>query len=577
MGVKASEHPGNLEKTVSPFGGEFEGSPVGKSLRRLVGAQRTGRGGLREIRRRVPLPALSELDHFLGVRPEHLAGRQHGAGLGLALRGRDGRQLGHPEKRPVAHFVCRGPGSRDRTRASEPPDRPSIVGAVLVRAVPGRATRTGAACVLMLAGLACAEPPDANRGAGGAAENFVFPAEFEPQRALWMAWPTYENKRGLPTEPLLIEIIRAAENRVEIELLAQDADEAGAIRARLREEDVPDGHVTIRSVPHGDVWVRDMGPIFLRGDRGGLRIADFGFNMWGYESPDSPNSRLEEAVDRLIAEQLGLEVVKSALVSEGGSREFNGRGTMIAVEAVEKQRNPGWTLDAMDEEFRRVLGVSRVIWLAEGMAEDELTFRGRLPGDVYTVITTGGHVDEFARFADPETILLAEVTEAERRTDPIAAISYERLEESFRRLSAATDQDGNPFRIVRVPVPDSLFDTMRRGDGVFDYIQPLEYEDGSRIDPDDEIRVIAAASYLNFQVTNGLVLAQKYWKPGMPESLREKDERALAILREVFPGREVLPLDAMAVNLGGGGIHCILQQEPRRAVRGESAPDGAGP
>ena len=289
--------------------------------------------------------------------------------------------------------------------------------------------------------------------------------------------------------------------------------------------------------------------------------------MWGYESPDSPNSRLEEAVDRHVAELLGLEVEKSTLISEGGSREFNGKGVMIAVEAVELQRNPGWTLEAMDEEFRRTLGVSKVIWLAEGMAEDELTFRGRLPGGVYTVITTGGHVDEFARFADAETILLAEITEEERRTDPIAAISHERLEESFRRLSAATDQDGNPFRIVRVPAPDSLFDSMRAGDGVFDYIQPLEYEDGSSIAPDDEIKVVAAASYLNFQVTNGLVLAQKYWKPGMPESLREKDERALAILGEVFPGREVLPLDAMAVNLGGGGIHCILQQEPRRAVR----------
>ena len=379
-----------------------------------------------------------------------------------------------------------------------------------------------------------------------------------------MAWPTYENKRGLPTEPLLLEIIRATEGRVAIELLAQDDGEAGAIRERFRREGVPDGHVTIHLVPHGDVWMRDMGPIFLRGDRGGLRIADFGFNMWGYESPESAGSRLEEAVDRKIAALLDLKVEKSLLISEGGSREFNGRGVMIAVEAVEQQRNPGWTLEAMDEEFRRVLGVSKVLWLAEGMAEDELTFRGRLPGDVYTVITTGGHVDEFARFSDPETILLAEITEEERRTDPIAAISHERLEESFRRLSAATDQDGNPFRIVRVPVPDSLFDTMRKGDGVFDYIQPLDYEDGSRIGADDEIRVIAAASYLNFQITNGLVLAQKYWKPGMAESLRAKDERALAILGEVFPGREVLALDAMAVNLGGGGIHCILQQEPRR-------------
>lgn len=423
------------------------------------------------------------------------------------------------------------------------------------------------AALLLAAICACGSDPAAAPETDSAAESFVFPAEFEPHRSLWMAWPTYENKRGLPTEPLLIEIIRAAEGRVAIDLLAQDDGEAAAIRERFRREAVPDGHVTIHRVPHGDVWVRDMGPIFLRGDRGGLRIADFGFNMWGYESPESPNSRLEEAVDRQVAGLLGLEVEKSALISEGGSREFNGRGVMLAVEAVELQRNPGWTLEAMEEEFRRMLGVSKVIWLAEGMAEDELTFRGRLPGGVYTVITTGGHVDEFARFADPETILLAEVTDEERRTDPIAAISYDRLEESFRRLSAATDQDGNPFRIVRVPAPDSLFDTMRAGDGVFDYIQPLEYEDGSSIGPDDEIRVVAAASYLNFQVTNELVLAQKYWKPGMPESLRAKDERALAILRDVFPGREVLPLDAMAVNLGGGGIHCILQQEPRRAVR----------
>ena len=428
----------------------------------------------------------------------------------------------------------------------------------------------------LLAGAGCGAGPGGGESglpAGGGspaagedetAERFTFPAEFEPHRALWMAWPTYENQRGRPTEPLLIEIIRAAEGRVAVELLAQDEAEAARIRDRLRREGAPDGHLTIHAVPHGDIWMRDMGPIFLRGDRGGMRVADFGFDMWGYESPDSANSRLEEAVDRRVAALLGLETVRSELVSEGGSREFNGRGVMLAVEAVERQRNPDWTLDRMVAEFERVLGVEKVIWLAEGMAEDDHTFRGPLPGGVYTVITTGGHVDEFARFADARTILLAEVTEEERRADPIAAISYERLEENRRRLEAATDREGEPFRIVRMPVPDSLFETMRRGDGVFDYLQPLEYDDGSTIGPDDEIRVIAAASYLNFMVTNGLVLAQKYWRPGLPESLREKDERSLALLREAFPGREVLALDAMAVNLGGGGIHCILQQEPRR-------------
>ena len=442
---------------------------------------------------------------------------------------------------------------------------------------PGRRDRAGqgagfrfglAASVGVLSGLALGAGPSPAL----AEERFTFPAEFEPHRALWMAWPTYENKAGLPTEPLLLEIVRAAEGRVAVEILAQDEAEAGEIREVLRREGLASGEVGIHAVPHGDIWMRDMGPIFLRGDRGGMRVADFGFDMWGYESPDSANSRLEEAVDRRVAALLDLDTVPSKLVSEGGSREFNGRGVMLAVEAVERQRNPDWTLDEMVAEFRRVLGVSKVIWLAEGMAEDDHTFRGPLPGGVYTVITTGGHVDEFARFSDPRTILLAEVTEEEARADPIAAISRERLLENEARLRAATDRDGNPFRIVRVPAPDSMFETMRRGDGVFDYLQPLEYEDGSTIDPDGEIRVIAAASYLNFMVTNGLVLAQAYWKPGLPKSVREKDERALAILREAFPGREVLPLDAMAVNLGGGGIHCILQQEPLRSRPVEGAP-----
>ena len=552
------------------FGGGGGHGPFRETAAGLVGAEAAGRPRLRgAVVGRGGTGGGGAAGDPRGEGAEHHPGPQQRLGFRGIVGHPERRQFGDPQEFRLLH---------DALTNRDWGERPSIVGGVpkeapakpALRRSPGRSPALPVSRILALipalipalagagiaAGCGAADPPSPP------SESFVFPAEFEPHRALWMAWPTYENQRGRPTEPLLIEIIRAAEGRVAIELLAQDGAEAAEIRARLAREAVPAGHVTIRSVPHGDIWMRDMGPIFLRGDRGGMKVADFGFNMWGYESPDSPNSLLEGAVDRRVAALLGLEVVRSPLISEGGSREFNGRGVMLAVEAVERQRNPDWTLEAMEAEFRRVLGVTKVVWLAEGMAEDELTFRGQLPGGVYTVITTGGHVDEFARFADPETILLAEVSDEERRADPIAAISHRRLEESFRRLRAATDAEGNPFRIVRVPVPDSLFETMRRGDGVFDYIQPLAYEDGSSIAPDDEVRVIAAASYLNFQVTNGLVLAQKYWKPGMPESLREKDERALAILREVFPGREVVALDAMAVNLGGGGIHCVLQQEP---------------
>ncbi len=393
-------------------------------------------------------------------------------------------------------------------------------------------------------------------------EHFVFPAEFEPQESIWMAWPTYENKRGRPTEPVQMEIIRVTAGHVKIDLLAQNEAEIEETRSLFEDSGVPHQHVRFHAIPHADIWMRDMGPIFLRGNHGNLKIADFKFNVWGYEDPGSEGSRQEERIDRVIAAELGLPTVESDLISEGGNREFNGKGTMMIVEAVARQRNPTWSNEEIERELKRVLGQTKVIWLKEGLAEDQLTFKGPLPGEVFTVITTGGHIDELARFADAHTILLAEVTQEEADRDPIAAISHERLETNYAILKQATDQDGKPFRIVRMPVPASIFETMQSGDGVFDYIQPLEYEDGTVIDPDEQIKVVAATSYLNFHLTNGLVLMQSYWEPGRPESLKTTDREAQRILGEVFPDREIVPIYALNVNLGGGGIHCILQQQP---------------
>lgn len=405
-----------------------------------------------------------------------------------------------------------------------------------------------------------AAPP----GAGDALESFVFPGEFEPQRALWMAWPTGEHASGFPIEPLLVELIRALQGSVGVELLVQDAAEAAEVRKRLAREAQGAGWVSLREVPHPDIWMRDMGPIFLRGDRGGLKVAHFGFTMWGYTSAEHPGARYGASIGPAVAAALGLEVAPSALVGEGGAREFDGTGVMIAVEAVETQRNPGWTLEAIEDEFRRIFGVSRVLWLARGIAEDDQTFDGPLPGGIYTSLATGGHTDEFVRFADPGTILLAEVTAEEARRDPVAAMNRARLEDAFRRLSAARRLDGGLFRIVRVPLPDLHVHPMGRRDPVFRRIRQLRFADGRRIAEDEVISVAAAASYLNFQITNGLVLTARYTGPQSPPAAREKEAAAFAALRSAFPGRRLVALDAMAVNLGGGGIHCMLQQEPPR-------------
>ncbi len=396
------------------------------------------------------------------------------------------------------------------------------------------------------------------RSASG--EQFRLPAEFEPQRAIWMAWPTYENRRGHPVDDLIFRLIAAARGRVGIELLVRDDQEAGSLARRLAGAGVTGG-VRLHPVPHVDIWMRDTGPVFLTGDRGGLRIARFGFNMWGYESRDSPASRLEGAIAERIAERLGIPVVCSPLISEGGARDTNGAGTLLLVEAVETQRNPEWTTAEIEAEYRRVLGVTRILWLAEGMAEDDLTTGGPLPGGVWTAAATGGHVDEFARFADPRTILLAEVAPEDRERDEIAARSHERLEENHRRLLAARDPDGRPFRILRLPTPDPMFATLEPGDGLFDFVRKL-----ARTPTGQPIPVVAAASYANFHVTNGLVFAPLYARPGSPESVRMKDEKARRVLSAAFPGRRVLGFDPRAANFGGGGIHCMTQHEPVRAA-----------
>ncbi len=385
----------------------------------------------------------------------------------------------------------------------------------------------------------------------GSDERFRLPAEFEPQRALWLAWPRYENRRGHPTDPLTLRILEAARGRVQTELLVEDAAEAERLSARAPE-------ARVHRIPHGDVWMRDFGPTFLVGDRGGLRIAEFRFSRWGYESPDSPASRLDGAIARRAAERLGIPLVRSPLVSEGGARESNGAGVLMLVEAVERQRNPDWTLAAIEAEYRRVLGATRIVWLAAGVPEDDHATLGPLPGGAFTAIGTGGHADEFARFADPRTVLLAEVAPGE--PGDLAAIARERLEENLVRLRAARDAGGRPFRILRAPVPDPILAEVGPGDGVYEALRRVRFRDGSRIA--GPVPVVAAASYLNFQITNGLVLAPRYWKPGLPHAVREKDEAAEAVLRAAFPVREVVGFDPLAANFGGGGIHCMIQQEP---------------
>jgi len=391
-------------------------------------------------------------------------------------------------------------------------------------------------------------------------DTFVYPAEFEEHESIWLAWPTYQYEPGYSNEDVVLKIIESLSPYVSVDLMVRDEAEMEKVQNIFAAKNIPHDHVRFRLIPREDMWIRDMGPIFLKNGRGEIKIADFGFNSWGYDSQTSEYTMQAERVDRLVARALKLPVIRSHMITEGGNREFNGKGTMMATEAVEMQRNPDWTKAELEREYKRIFNVKKVIWLKEGVAEDDFTFKGVLPGKIF-VRGTGGHIDEYARFVSPNTILLAEVTPEERDADPIARITYERMERNYNILKSATDQDGLPFEIIRVPYTKAIYETLDDSDHI-QFLKNMKFEDGTVIEDEESITIILATSYLNFIVTNGVVLIPAYWKESRSEEFKQRDEAFKKIIQKVFPNRDIIQINPEAVNIGGGGMHCISQQMP---------------
>jgi len=461
---------------------------------------------------------------------------------------------------------------------------------------------------------ASAPPP----GAG----DWRFPGEYERHAAMWMLWPTFEYKAGFPPAEPIGDMIRAMSGHTRVNLAVQDATDEAAARTQLEARGVPLEHVTFFHIPHDDIWARDMGPQFTRHRSGSLRINDWGFNMWGAEEPDSKASVFSEAFDRAVATALDVPVLKARrgvtgvrMVHEGGAATHNGHGTMILAESVVMQRNLGpgrfcggrapvtdyreWSTYApnpdwpacrasVENEYRRMLGVEKVIWVPTGVVEDNGTFRGALaphiqvanldgmtiphPG-VYTVFTTNGHADNFVRFVTENTVVLAEETvsterprtSADRLIRWLQERNRERLERVYDVLVRETTESGKPLRIVRIPTPDFTLEVFRPGDGTYDYwADYTSWEDGSTL---PELMLgVWASSYVNYVPTNDLVLVSKFWKPGRSRESQRRDRKAREVLKALFPDRKVVPVFSENVNRGGGGMNCITQQQPAASM-----------
>lgn len=410
-------------------------------------------------------------------------------------------------------------------------------------------------------------------------DTFRMPAEWEPHEAVWLGW---EKDSSDNYYPVIGEIVTALKSHVTVKIAVDNDSLLRTAQARLLKLGVDTSGIQFYVMPGERYWIRDHGAAFLVNEKGQLGAADFGWD--GYGTPaflklmhngnmDSVTAVLNRrktrmaktgGVDSLMAVAEGATILKTNVVHEGGAIEVNGKGTLILCEATVLQRNPTLSKAALEAEFKRVLGVTNIIWMKQGLADDPHHFFRRITG-TYVGGGTGGHTDEFVRFANPNTILLAWVDESEKDLNPINRMNYERMQENLAILQKATDQDGKPFTIVKVPLPDLApqpivaKEKMAPTDVSLNLTTDL-FIPSERPKPESKLLRVPAASYMNYLVTNGIVLLPTYVQIG---SSRRKEEQIRRIFEKQFPGRAIRFFDMMPQNWDGGGLHCSTQQQPK--------------
>lgn len=334
-----------------------------------------------------------------------------------------------------------------------------------------------------------------------------WPAEWEAMEAVWISWPHREDlwQGGLQElmgvyAGLAAEISREAEVRI---------NAAASLHAMIEHHLVAHGVKRYRLYNHptNDVWCRDHGPIFVYREDGDMQVADWTFNAWGgkFAPWDA-----DDAIPRQIAATLALPRLSSGMILEGGAIEGNGQGLLLTTEAVllNPNRTPGLTKKDIEAELHRMLGTRSVFWLGRGIEGDD----------------TDGHIDDMVRFVNAEAVV--SITESD-----VHSPHYRVLAENNERLQDLRTPQGSRVEVVPLPMP-----------------KPLVAKDW-RLEQ-------LPASYANFLICNGVII--------VPIFMQEKeDDRALGILRECFPGRRVVGIDARRLVLEGGAIHCITQQQPR--------------
>jgi agmatine deiminase len=347
------------------------------------------------------------------------------------------------------------------------------------------------------------------------------PAEWEPHAATWIAWPHNRDdwpRKHTPIGWVYTEIVRHLSSVERVHIVVRDRTMKERVADQLDVAGVDVESVRFFKATTDRSWLRDTAPTFVvkndddSNTNGSLGLIDWKFNGWAKYDNYARDNRLPRKMARWLGlnrwvprVELGERRVR--VVMEGGAFDVNGCGTLLATEecllSKTQARNPGLERSRIEQIFADTLGASHVIWLGNGIEGDD----------------THGHVDDVARFVDPRTV----VTVVDPRAEEA---NHEPLSENVHRLQNASDQDGNPLRVVELPMP-----------------LPVVFN-GQRL----------PASYANFYVANKIVLVPTFNDPA--------DRVALSTLAELFPDRQIVGIHSVDLVLGLGTLHCLSQQQP---------------
>ncbi len=336
---------------------------------------------------------------------------------------------------------------------------------------------------------------------------YHFPAEFAPHEATWLSWPHKEESwpgkihNIYPAYSQFVKILTLSEK---VRINVKDEQMKNFALSHLQLAGVDLSKVEFFFHPTNDAWCRDHGPAFLINPHADIKkvIVDWGYNAWGNKYPPYD---LDDVVPTLIGQHFKIPVFNPGIVMEGGSVEFNGKGTVLTSTCclLNENRNSHLSQGDIEKYLSDYYGVDQILWVDEGIVGDD----------------TDGHIDDTIRFINDDTVLTVVETKVHDE-------NYELLQQNLKSLSKMRLLNEKQLNVVELPMPDEVvYDDMR-----------------------------LPASYANFYISNKHVIVPTYQC--------EKDDKALEIISQCFPEREVVGIDSTEIIWGLGSFHCLSQQEP---------------